>query len=228
MGLTVLEVLVGIMIMAIVGGAISILVGGAVQSKMIASVRSADTETIRGTLEWMTERIRNSALNVQPGAQAQLRCKDRVVAQDASLLPTTTSVFVSGEMLNTNTTAGDEDATIGYYLGADPVTGSTVVMEYNQPCSSGATAIATYSKPLTNPNLRVMSLALQYYDGSGVLVTNLTSATTIRQIQTIKVTLTVQGSEGRSGVQLETLTRYVLLRNPEPNANNWVDVNENF
>jgi prepilin-type N-terminal cleavage/methylation domain-containing protein len=44
-GLTVLEVLIGIAIMAIVGGAISILVGSALQAKMISSVRSSDTET---------------------------------------------------------------------------------------------------------------------------------------------------------------------------------------
>jgi hypothetical protein len=59
-------------------------------------------------------------------------------------------------------------------------------------------------------------------------VTNLTSAPQIRKIRVISITLSVQGSEGRSGVQAETLTRYVTLRNPEPNANNWVNVNENF
>jgi len=214
--------------MAIVGGAISILVGGAVQSKMISSVRSADTETARGTLEWITERVRNAGFNLLPGGQTQLRCKDRVVAQDASLLPTTTSVFVSGEILNTDTVAGNEDLTIGYYLGVDPVTAAPVVMEYNQPCSTGATSIATYSKPLSNPSLTVTSLSFQYYDASGNTVAGLTTPATIRQIQIIGISITVQGAEGRSGVQAQTLTRYVLLRNPEPNTNNWVDQNEKF
>lgn len=226
--MTVLEVLIGIMIMAVVGSAIAILVGGAVQSKMISSVRSADTETARGTLEWMTERIRNAGFNLQPSAQAQVRCQDRVVAQDVALRPTATSVYVSGELLNTNTIAGDEDITVGYYLGSDPVTGAAVVMEYNQPCSGGATSIAANSRPLSSPNLTITSFSFQYYDANGNTVTNLTSPTTIRQIQIVRVSLTVQGSEGRSGVQMQSLTRYVFLRNPEPNANNWLDVNENY
>lgn len=227
-GLTVLEVMVGVAIMAIAGGAIAILVGSAIQAKMIASVRSSDTETGRSTLEWMTERIRNAGLNLQPSAQAQLRCKDMVVAQDPSLLPTTTSVFVSGEMLETNTIAGDDDVTIGYYLGSDPATGASVVMEYNQACSGGATSIAANSTPLSSPKLTITSLSFQYFDGNGGAVTNLTSVTQIRKIRIISVSLTVQGSEGRSGVQTQTLTRYIMLRNPEPNANNWLDANENF
>jgi len=227
-GLTVLEVLIGIAVMAIVGGAISILVGTAVRAKTISSVRSSDTETARSTLEWMAERIRNAGLNLQPSSQSQLRCRDMVVAQDAALYPTLTSVYVSGEMLNTNTVAGDEDITLGYYLGSDPGTGATVVMEYKQTCSGGATAVATNSTPLSNPKLTILSLAFQYYDAAGTLVTNLTSATQIRRIRIISVSLTVQGSEGQSGVQTQTLTRYVLLRNPEANANSWVDQNENF
>lgn len=214
--------------MAIVGGAISILVGSALKAKMISSVRSSNTETGRSALEWMTERIRNAGLNLQPSAQTQLRCKDMVVAQDLSLLPTTTSVYVSGEMLNTNTVSGDQDITLGYYLGSDPVTNATVVMEYNQACSGGATSVAANSKPLSSPQLTITGLSFQYFDANGATVTNLTSAAQIRKIRVISITLSVQGSEGRSGVQTETLTRYVMLRNPEPNANNWVNVNENF
>jgi Tfp pilus assembly protein PilW len=227
-GLTVLEVLIGIAIMAVVGGAISILVGSAIQAKTISSVRSSDTETARSTLEWIAERLRNAGFNLQPGAQTQLRCKDMVVAQDSALLPTTTSVNVSGEVLNTNTVAGDEDATVGYYVGSDPVTGAAVVMEYYQPCSGGATSIAANSHPLSNPKLTIVSLLFQYFDATGTPVTNLTSPASIRNIRIITVALTVQGSEGRSGIQLQTLRRYVTLRNPEPNANNWLDLNENF
>ncbi len=40
--------------------------------------------------------------------------------------------------------------------------------------------------------------------------------------------MSVQGTQGSSGVQAQTWTRDVLLRNPEPNANNWVNLNENF
>ena len=227
-GLTVIEILVASALMAIVVGSLSILLGASVQSKVISSARSADTETARATMAWMSDRLRNAGFNLLPGAQPQLRCKDRVVAQDTGLLPTANSVYVSGEMLNTNTTAGDEDATIGYYLAADPGTGNQVVMEYNQPCSSGSTAISTYSKRLSNPKISVTNLAFQYFDVNGNAVTNLTSATTIRQIQIISISLTVQGSEGRSGVQTQVLRRNVKLWDPEPNANNWLDQNENF
>jgi type II secretory pathway pseudopilin PulG len=226
--MTLLEVVIGIAIMAIVGGAISILVGTAVRAKMISSVRSSNTETARSTLEWMTERIRNAGLNLQPGAQTELRCQDMVVAQDGALLPTNASVFVSGEMHNTNTVAGDEDDTIGYYLGTDPTTGAPVIMEYRQSCAAGGTSIAAYSTPLSNPNLNVLSLSFQYFAGNGAPVTNLTDPAQISTIRIISVTLTVQGSEGQSGIQTHTLSRYVLLRNPEANANNWVNVNENF
>lgn len=227
-GLTVIEVLIGIVVMAIVGGAISLLVGTAIQAKLISSVRSNDTETARSTLEWITERLRNAGFNLQPSAQTQLRCQDMVVAQDGSLLPTATSVNVSGEVLNTNAVAGDEDATVGYYVGSDPVTNAAVVMEYYQPCSGGATSIAANSHPLSNPKLTIVSLSFQYFDVNGATVSNLSSVNAIRTIRIIGVTLTVQGSEGRSGVQLQTLKRFVMLRNPEPNANNWLDQNENF
>jgi Tfp pilus assembly protein PilW len=227
-GLTVVEILVTSALMAIVTGAIAMLIGTSVQSKMISAARSADTQTARATLAWMSDRLRHAGFNVQPSAQSQLRCKDRVVAQDPSLLPTTNSVYVSGEIWNTNTTAGDEDVTIGYYLAADPVTGKQVVMEYNQPCSSGSTAIATYSTRLSNPKISVTSLAFQYFAANGTAITNLTSPAQIRLIQIISISMTVLGTEGRSGQQTQVFKRYVLLWDPDPNLNTWVDVNENY
>jgi type II secretory pathway pseudopilin PulG len=228
-GMTVVEVLVACALMAIVTGAIAILMGTSVQSKVISASRSADTETARATLAWMSDRLRNAGFNLLPSAQSQLRCKDRVVAQDSTLLPTASSVYVSGEMLKTDTIAGDQDLTIGYYLAADPGgSGNQVVMEYNQPCSSGATNISTYSKRLSNPKINVTNLALLYFDANGAAVTNLSSASLIRQIQIISISLTVQGTEGRSGVQTQSFQRYLKLWDPEPNANNFLDLNENF
>jgi hypothetical protein len=176
----------------------------------------------------MSDRLRNAGLNLVPSAQAQLRCKDRVVAQDTSLLPTANSVYVSGDMLNTVTSPPYPLATIGYYLATDPGTGNQVVMEYNQPCSSGATAVSTYSTRLSNPKISVTNLALQYFDANGNAVTNLTTASAIRQIQIISISFTVQGTEGRSGVQTQIFQRYVQLWDPEPNANNWANLNENY
>jgi Tfp pilus assembly protein PilW len=227
-GLTVVEILVATALMAIVTGAIAILIGASMQSKVISASRSADTETARVTLEWMSDRLRNAGLNLLPSAQSQLRCKDRVVAQDTNLLPTANSVYVSGDMLNTVTSPPYPLATIGYYLATDPGTGNQVVMEYNQPCSSGATAVSTYSTRLSNPKISVTNLALQYFDTNGNAVTNLTTASAIRQIQIISISLTVQGTEGKSGAQTQVFRRYVQLWDPEPNVNNWADLNENY
>ncbi len=224
-GLTLTEVLVGMAIMAVVTSTIAILVGAAVRSKMIINTRSADTETARVTLAWMAERLRNAGLNLPPNAQSQPRCKDRVVTQEAALLPTATSVYVSGEILNTNTAAGDEDLTIGYYVAPDPVTGNRVVMEYKQPCASGTTSIPRYSARLSNPNVSVTDLTFQYFDASGTAIADLTSTTQVRGIVAIKISLTVRGAEGASGTQTQSLARSVLFWNPEPNANNWADAN---
>ncbi len=227
-GLTVVEILVASALMAIVTGAIGILMGASVQSKVISASRSANTETARVALEWMADRLRNAGLNVLPSQQAQLRCKDRVVAQDAALQPTSSSVYVSGDMLNTVTSPPYPVATIGYYLAADPGTGNNVVMEYNQSCSSGATAISTYSTRLSNPKIKVTSLTFQYFDANGAAVTNLTNASAIRSIQIVSISMTVQGSEGRSGLQQQVFQRYVQFWDPDPTANTWLNLNENY
>ena len=227
-GLTVMEVLIGLSIMAVVAGSISMLVGTAVQSKMISAARQGDTETARESLDWMAERLRNAGLDVQPGSQPQLRCKDRVVAQDSLLLPTASSVYVTGDIVNTTTSSPYPIVTIGYYLGPDPVTGQQVIMEYNQPCSSGATSVATYSNPLSTPNVTVTGLTFQYYDVNGNQIVSPTTVAQIRSIQFIQVSLAVQSSQGQSGVQSQTLQRNIVLRNPDPNAANWQDPNETY
>jgi len=226
--MTMTEILVGAAIMAVVASTVAGLLGVAVRSKMVSSTRSADTETARATLAWIAERLRNAGLNLRPSAQVHSRCKDRVVAQDASLLPTARSLYVSGEMLKTNAVAADEALTIGYYLATDPGTGNQVVMEYKQPCASGATSVSTYSARLSNPKLNVTGLTFQYFDAGGTEITSLTSSTEIRKIAAIRISLAVQGTEGSSGAQKEVLARNAVLWNPEPNANNWVNPNENY
>lgn len=223
-GTSLLEVLVAITLMAILTGSMSTLVGAAIRSKLIIAVRSTDTQTARQTLEWMSERLRNAGLNLKPGDQSQLRCKDMVVAQDAALRPTASSVHVSGEILNTDTIAGNEVMTIGYWLGSDPVTGTQVVMEYSHTCSGGLAA----TTPLSDPRIAVTALTFDYFSATGVRITALTDVNQIRLIRTIRISLTVQGSQGNSGVQIQTWRRDVLLRNPEPNANNWGNPNESF
>ncbi|MDR7420438.1 MAG: type II secretion system protein [Armatimonadota bacterium] len=223
-GMTLLEVLVSIAMMVLIVSSMSILVGAATRSKLIVNVRSADTATVRQTLEWMSERLRNAGLNVNPTDPAQaaypLRCRDRVVAQDASLLPTASQVYVSGEILNSDTLAGNELMTVGYFVGT--VGSNQVVMEYRYPCVGGAPA----TTQLSDPRINVLGLTFQYFSANGNEVTNLTSAADIRRIQMIRVTLAVQGSEGTSGPHQVSVTRNVMFRNPEPYANSWTNPTE--
>jgi prepilin-type N-terminal cleavage/methylation domain-containing protein len=227
-GLTLIEVLVGMTLMAVIASATSILVGAATQSKMITATRSANTETTRRALDWMSERLRNAGLDLNPNAQSAARCKDRVVAQDAALLPTANSVYVSGAILNTSPTTPYQFDTIGYYLGSDPGTGTAVLMEYRQSCSSNLTDVANNSQPLSSPKIPVTNLTFTYFGPNGTQVTDLTTAASIQQIQMIQISITVQHAEGASGTETVTLTRYVTLRNPDPNVNGWVDVNEAY
>ncbi len=223
--MTLLEVLVVIGLMAALAGSMSALVGVAVRSKLIVAVRSADTETARQTLEWMSERLRNAGLNLVPGEQSEARCRDMVVAQDAALQPTAGAIYVNGEILNSDTVAGNEVMTIGYRLGTDAITGNQVVLEYEQPCAAGAAPVTI---PLSDPRVSVTSLTLEYFSSSGLRITDLTNIGQIRSIRLVRVSLTVRGSQGQSGVQTQTWTRDVMLRNPEPNANDWKNPNENI
>lgn len=224
-GLTLIELMVAIGLMVTLAGSMAMLVGVAIRSRLIVAVRSADTETARHTLEWMSERLRNAGLNLKPSEQTELRCKDMVVAQDATLRPTANGVYVSGEILNTDTIAANEVITLGYRLGNDPTTGVQVVMQYSRPCTAAGAETTT---PLSNPRITVTNLSFDYFTGAGVRVTNLTDPTQIRLIRLIRISLTVQGVEGSSGAQTQTWTRNVMLRNPEPNTNDWKNLNESF
>ncbi len=223
-GLTLIEVIVAMAIMGFVATSMSTLVGAAVRSKLIVNVRSADTQAARQTLEWMAERLRNAAFNVKPTDASQAgypaRCRDRVVAQDSSLRPTANSVYVTGEILNLDTIAGNDMDTIGYLLGT--VGDNQVVMEYRAPCTGGTPTLTV----LSDPRITVTTLNFRYFAATGTEVTNLTSVTDIRRIHMIRVTLAVEGVEGRSGVQQQTWTRDIMLRNPEPYANDWINPSE--
>jgi hypothetical protein len=213
-GTTLAEVLVSAATMALVIGSMAALVGAAVRGKMITSVRSADTETARATLEWMSERMRNAGLNILPASQPQLRCKDMVVAQDSTLRPQTGSIYVSGEILNSDTTAGNEVITIGYRLQGG------AVMEDRSTCSGGW---APVSSTVSNPRVTVTGLTFDYFTRNGDQVAvPTTDVDLIREIRSMRVTLTVQAQEGTSGVQTQTFTRMIMLRNPRPDVNNYL------
>ena len=224
-GTSLLEVLVSMALMSALAGTMSILFGAAVRSKLIIATRSADTETARQTLAWMAERLRNAGLNVQPSTQAyEPRCQDMVVAQEATMQPTASRVYVSGEITNTDEIAGNELITLGYSVANDPDTGLPVVMEFRQACGGGTAEI----RPLSNPQVSVTGLVFNYYDSSGLEVTALTDPAQIRRIRAIIISLTVEATQGSSGTQSQTWTRLVMLRNPEPNLNNYMDLNETY
>ncbi len=217
-GISLVEVLVAVATMSLVIGSLSALVGAAVRGKLIVAVRSADTETARQTLEWMSERLRNAGLNILPGAQAQPRCQDMVVALDSALRPRADRVYVSGEILNSDTVPGNQVVTIGYQL----VNG--VVVEESSSCSAGWSPVTS---TVSNPRVTVTGLTFEYFTRTGDQVTvPTTDVEAIRSIRIIRVALTVQAEEGRSGVQTQTFTRMVMLRNPRPDANNWLSTSE--
>jgi hypothetical protein len=213
------EILISLVIMAITVGAITTLVGAAVRGKVLVAVRSADTETARQTLEWMSERLRNAGLNIRPSLQSELRCKDMVVAQDSALRPQPTSVYVSGEIYNTDTTAGNQVITIGYRLAGG------VVLEDSAPCSAAGWSPVTAQ--VSNPAVAVTAFNLQYFQGNGAEVTvPTTDVDDIRDIRMIRVTMTVQGESGTSTAQVQTFTRMIMLRNPRPDINDWIPPQE--
>jgi hypothetical protein len=73
----------------------------------------------------------------------------------------------------------------------------------------------------------VTGLTFEYFTRTGDQVTvPTTDVEAIRSIRIIRVALTVQAEEGRSGVQTQTFTRMVMLRNPRPDANNWLSTSE--
>lgn len=217
-GTSLAEVIVSAATMTLVIGSMAALVGAAVRGRMITAVRSADTETARATLEWMSERMRNAGLNVQPSAQPQLRCRDMVVAQDSTLRPQPTSVYVTGEILNTDTTAGNEVITIGYRLQ------SGTVMEDTSTCSGGW---APTSAVVSNPRVPVTALTFEYFTRNGdQIAVPTTDVEQIRSIRSVRATLTVQAQEGSSGVQTQTFVRMIMLRNPRPDTNNYLAAGE--
>jgi type II secretory pathway component PulJ len=212
--MTLIEVLVALGVMALVLGGLTALVGAATRSKMIVAVRSADTETARQTLEWMAERLRNAGLNVLPGAQPQVRCQDMVVALEAALRPQPDRVYVSGEILNSDTVAGNEVITLGYRLQGGRV------MEERGPCSG---AWAPTSSVVSNSSIAVTNLTFEYFTRTGdPVAVPTTDIEAIRSIRVIRVSLTVQGEEGRSGLQTQTFSRLIMLRNPRSDTNNWL------
>ena len=218
-GMTVAEILVATLVMALVVGSLSTLVGAAIRSKLITAVRSADTETARQTLEWMSERLRNAGLNIRPSLQPQTRCQDMVVAQDAALRPQASSVYVSGEIYNTDTVAGNQVITLGYRLNGG------VVLEDSNPCT--ALGWTPTTAQVSNPNIAVTGLTFRYFTRNGTEVIVPTGdVDAIREIRMIQVTITVQDSEGTSGTQTQTFTRLIMLRNPRPDTNNWISPGE--
>ncbi len=241
-GLTVLEILVASTLMIIVAGAISTLIGASVQAKMISAGWTNDTQSARKTLAWMADRVRQAGFNVDPKETSPVnqvgyptRCRDRIVAQDSTMYPTTSAVYFSGEIPFVSGSPGSSLTTIGYYLGTDATTGNAVIMEYNQICSAGADNIAGNSTELSNPKSNVTNLTFSYYDSNGSPITgaSLSTPSSIQKIAIVGIALTVQTTEAKYGKQTEVyLQRYVRLWDPEPNANNsnngWVDQNENY
>jgi type II secretory pathway pseudopilin PulG len=217
--MTMVEVLVALAIMVVVAGSLATLVGASIRGKVITAARSADTETARQTLEWMSERMRNAGLNIRPALQPQPRCQDMVVAQDAALRPQPDRVYISGEVYNTDTVAGNQVITLGYRLSGG------AVLEDTGSCSVAGWAPTTAQ--VSNPAVVVSGLTFRYFTRNGAEVAvPTTDITAIREIRLIEIAITVQAVQGSSGPQSQTFTRLLMLRNPRPDTNDWISPGE--
>lgn len=203
-GLTFMEVLMALSIMALLFGSIHLVVGNAIAAKLMVSNRVADQSQGRQVVEWMADRIRQAGFRANPGS-AIPRCRNGIVSQDPLYYPTASSLSITADVDNEGTA---ETRT----FKVETVGGIPAVTESVTECTAGAT---TSDQPVTDTtSVSVQSLALAYYDASGTAVTNLTSPTAIQLIRTVQVTVVVRALGGKLGPTDQTWTTEIALRNP--------------
>src|SRR5215472_10574050 len=86
-GLTFMELLVALSIMALIFGSIHLVVGNAIAAKLTVSNRIADQSQGRQVVEWLADRIRQAGYKANPGSSIA-RCRNGIVSQDALYYPT--------------------------------------------------------------------------------------------------------------------------------------------
>jgi hypothetical protein len=203
-GVTFLEVIMALSIMALVFGSIHLVVGNAIAAKLMVSNRIADQSQGRQTVEWIADRVRQAGFRASSGSSFP-RCRNGIVSQDSLYYPTTSAISITTDFDNEGTA---ETRT----FKVETVAGQPAVTESVTECTTGAT---TSDQPITDTTaVRVQSLTFAYYDVNGAAVTNLTSPAAIQTIRTVQVTVVVRALGGKMGPTDQTWTSQVTLRNP--------------
>ena len=203
-GMTFLEVLVALSIMALLFGSIHLVVGNAIATKLTVSNRIADQSQGRQVVEWLADRIRQAGFRASSGSSIP-RCRNGIVSQDSLYYPTTSSLSVTADIDNSGTAQTRT-------FKIETVSGKPAVTETVTACLTGAT---TTDQAVTDTtSVQVQSLTFAYYDASGAAVTNLTNSAAIQSIRTVQVTVVVRALLGKQGPTDQTWTTEVALRNP--------------
>src|SRR5262245_61656683 len=101
-GLTFMELLVALSIMALLFGSIHLVVGNAIAAKLMVSNRIADQSQGRQVMEWLADRVRQAGFRADP-ASSLPRCRNGIVSQDPLYYPTASSLSITADFDNTGT-----------------------------------------------------------------------------------------------------------------------------
>lgn len=209
-GTTLIEVLAALTIGTLLVSTIYLAIGTAVRSRLLVNSTLQNQQHGRIIVQWLGDRIRQAGYSVNY-TSALPRCRDALVVEDATLLPTATRLY-----FNTDVAADGTTETIGYQIGTELVGGSPVniVEESVANCTVGA---ATQTASVTDPtSVAIQSLTFTYYNSAGAVVTDLVTPSSIRSIRMIRITLVERANAGAQGPREQTWSTIVQLRNPDP------------
>jgi hypothetical protein len=209
-GFWLLDILVGMSIMILVFISIHMSLGNAVSAKLMASNRIAGQNQGRQAVEWIADRVRQAGFRADPASSIP-RCRNGIVSQDVNYYPTTTSLWVTGDVDDDDPGAPGRPAEMrGYRI--ETVNGVPALTETVLQCVNNAVAS---DQPVTDTTaVKVLSLTFAYYDANGNPPANLTTPAAIQTIRNVQVTVVVRALAGRSGPTDQTWTTRIALRNP--------------
>ncbi len=209
-GMSLLEVLAALTIGSLLMSTVYLAIGTAVRSRLLVDSTIRNQQHGRLVVQWLGDRIRQAGYAVDTGSVLP-RCRDAIVVEDATLLPTATRLY-----FNTDVAVDTISETIGYRIGTEVVSGSpvNVLEQLVTNCTSGAT---TQTSSITDPtSIAVVSLTFTYYNVAGAVVTDLVTPSSIRSIRMVRITLVERANAGAQGPRDQTWSTMVQLRNPDP------------
>ncbi len=212
-GMTLVEVLAALAVGTLVLATIYLAMGTAIRARLLVESRVHGQQHGRLVIQWVADRLRQAGYAVSPASTIP-RCRDALVVEDGALTPTATRLFFNTDLDGAG--AGNPTQTIGFLLGVETVGGAavSVVQESVTDCTSGAIERrASISDPTS---VEIASIAFEYYDANGAVVSNPTTPAAIRSIRMVRVTMVERAAAGALGTREQTWTVLVNLRNPDP------------